>query len=76
MRKFSKKYIFNIGEIERDAIERIRLNDINVSRYLRYSLRKLDKILWERNKDKHPENCVLKFKDMNDFNYYRFLMED
>ena len=76
MKKMVKRYSFNIGETERRAISFIRRNDINVSKYLKYSLRKLQKCLQQKYKKVNDKFVTIKIKDKNDLKKYRFLLED
>ena len=76
MKKMIKRYSFNIGESERKAILYIRRNDINVSKYLRYSLRKLQQLLQQKYDNRNDEFVTIKIKDKADLEKYRFLMED
>ena len=76
MKRMVKRYSFNIGESERAAILYIRRNDINVSKYLRYSLRNLQKLLQQKYKKVNDKFVTIKIKDQNDLKKYRFLMED
>jgi hypothetical protein len=76
MKKMVKRYSFNIGETERRAILYIRGNDINVSKYLRYSLRKLHQLLQKKYNNSNDEFVTIKIKDKADLEKYRFLVED
>jgi hypothetical protein len=76
MKKMVKRYSFKIGELERRAILYIRRNDINVSRYLRYSLRKLQQLLQQKYKQGKDEYVNIQIKNENDLKKYRFLLED
>ena len=76
MKKMVKRYSFNIGETERRAISLIRRNDINVSKYLRYSLRNLQQLLQQKYKKVNDECVTIKIKDKNDLKKYKFLLED
>jgi hypothetical protein len=76
MKKMVKRYSFKIGELERRAILHIRRNDINVSRFLRYSLRKLQQLLQQKYKQEKDEYVNIQIKDENDLKKYRFLLED
>ena len=71
-----KRYSFNIGDTERRAILYIRRNDINVSKYLRYSLRNLQKLLHQKYKKVNDKFVTIKIKDKNDLKKFRFLLED
>ena len=76
MKKMVKRYSFNIGESERKAILDIRRNDINVSRFLRYSLRNLRHLLQQKYNKTNDEYVTIKIKDKNDLKKYKFLLED
>ena len=76
MKKMVKRYSFNIGESERRAILFIRRNDINISKFLRYSLRKLQQLLQQNYNKEKDEYVTIKIKDKNDLKKYKFLLED
>ena len=76
MKKMVKRYSFNIGEEERRAILYIRRNDINVSKYLRYSLRNLIKLLQQKYNKVNDDYVTIKIEDKNDLKKYKFLLED
>ncbi len=48
MNKLNKLYSFHISDMEKKAINVIRENDINVSRFLRFSLRSLHKLILKK----------------------------
>ena len=76
MKKMVKRYSFNIGEEEIRAILYIRRNDINVSKYLRYSLRNFLQLLQQKYNKVNDDYVTIKIKDKNDLKKYRFLLED
>ena len=76
MKKMVKRYSFNIGESEKRAILFIRRNDINVSKYLRYSLIKLQQLLQQNFNNRKDDYVTIKIKDENDRKKYKFLLED
>ena len=77
MNKLNKLYSFHISEMERDAISTIRKNDINVSRFLRFSLRNLEKLIQHRKTDNNDsENCLIRIRNKDDLKKYAFLLED
>ena len=76
MKKMVKRYSFNIGEEERRAILYIRRNDINVSKYLRYSLRNLLQLIQQKYNKVNDDYVTIKIEDKNDLKKYKFLLED
>ena len=76
MKKMVKRYSFNIGEEERRAILYIRRNDINISKYLRYSLRNLQQLLQQKYNKVNDDYVTIKIEDKNDLKKYKFLLED
>ena len=76
MKKMVKRYSFNIGEEERKAILYIRRNDINVSKFLRYSLRNLQQLLQQKYNKVNDDYVTIKIEDKNDLKKYKFLLED
>ena len=77
MNRLNKLYSFHISDMEKKAINVIRDNDINVSRFLRVSLRKLEKLIQRRkNNNYDSENCLIRIKDSDDLKKYSFLLED
>lgn len=74
MKKLSKRYSFIIGRVEEDAIDKIRNYDINVSKYLRASLRNLYRYLQEN--ENKAEYCILKVRENDDIEKFAFLLED
>ena len=71
-----KRYSFNIGEEEIRAILYIRRNDINVSKYLRYSLRNFLQLLQQKYNKVNDDYVTIKIEDKNDLKKYKFLLED
>ena len=76
MKKMVKRYSFNIGESERRAILYIRRNDINISKFLRYSLRNLQQLLQQKYNKSNDEYVTIKIEDKNDLKKYKFLLEE
>ena len=76
MKKMVKRYSFNIGEEERRAILYIRRNDINISKYLRYSLRNLQQLLQQKYNKVNDDYVTIKIEDKNDLKKYKFLLEE
>ena len=76
MRKLNKRYSFFIGTHEETALDEIRNYGINVSRYLRFSLRRLAKVLYETETKMNRDHCHLDIKNENDLKRYSFLLED
>ena len=76
MKKMVKRYSFNIGEEEIRAILYIRRNDINVSKYLRYSLRNFLQLLQQKYNKVNDDYVTIKIEDKNDLKKYKFLLED
>jgi hypothetical protein len=77
MKKLNKLYSFHISDMEKKSINVIRDNEINVSRFLRFSLRNLEEIIQRRktNNTDH-ENCLIRIRNKDDLKKYAFLMED
>lgn len=76
MNKLNKLYSFHISDVEKKAINVIRDNDINVSRYLRFSLRSLHKLILKKKNKDDSDSCFLRIKNKDDLKKYSFLMED
>jgi hypothetical protein len=73
MYKLNKLYSFHISLKDKDAIKAIRENDINVSKFLRMSLRRLENVIKSQKKkvkkDKISNNkttCCFRFKRRDD----------
>lgn len=63
--------------MEKKAINVIRDNDINVSRFLRVSLRNLEKLIQRRKTNNYDsEDCLIRIMNKDDLKKYSFLMED
>jgi len=75
MNKLNKLYSFHISDMEKQAINLIRDNDINVSRFLRFSLRSLHKLILKKHKGS-TDFCFVQIKNKDDLKKYSFLMED
>ena len=76
MNKMVKRYSFHINDSEQEAILEIRRSKINVSKFLRYSLRHLQQLLQQRYNNNNDEYVTIKIKDKNDLKKYKFLLED
>jgi hypothetical protein len=62
--------------MEKEAINVIRDNDINVSRFLRFSLRSLHKLILKKKHKSDTDICFLRINNKDDLKKYSFLMED